>query len=118
MAPRRANTGVLASTNFGVTRESEKRQLKINFGTGNYSTFTYDGLSRLTAINETISGTVTGTKQFVWSAGLMCEARNGSSTTIAQYFPLGQTISGTNYFYSRDYISSIREVSDGSGRTA
>jgi RHS repeat-associated protein len=33
----------------------------------------------------------------------MCEARNASGAISAQYFALGETISGTSYFYSKEY---------------
>jgi RHS repeat-associated protein len=55
------------------------------------------------------------TKQFIWCADKMCEARDGSSTLLNQYFLLGQTISGSNYLYTRDHLGSVREMTDSSG---
>jgi RHS repeat-associated protein len=34
----------------------------------------------------------------------MCEARNSSGALLNQYCPLGETISGTNYFYTTDHL--------------
>jgi len=67
------------------------------------------------SIVETAAGTVTSTKQFVWCGGKMCEARNASSAVTAQYFPLGEMISGTSYYCTMDHLGSIREMTNSSG---
>jgi len=84
-------------------------------GTNNYSQFTYDGLDRCVDIVETSGGSVTSTKQFVWCGNNMCEARNAVGAITAQYFLFGQTISSSNYFQNKDYLGSVRELTDGSG---
>jgi RHS repeat-associated protein len=81
----------------------------------NYSQFTYDGLNHCVDIVETSGGTVTSTKQFVWCGDKMCEARNAAGGITSQYFKYGQTISGSNYYYSFDKPGSTREVTDSSG---
>lgn len=73
-------------------------------GTGNYTTLSYDGLGRNVSIIETTSGSVTSTKQFVWCGLDRCEQRNASSSVTAQFFALGETISGTSYFYDVDHL--------------
>jgi RHS repeat-associated protein len=45
----------------------------------------------------------------------MCEARDGSGTILNQYFPYGQTISASDYFYTYDHLGSVREMTDSSG---
>jgi RHS repeat-associated protein len=47
----------------------------------------------------------------------MFEERNASGGLLAQYFLYGQTISGSNsnYFYTRDHLGSIKEMTDSSG---
>jgi RHS repeat-associated protein len=90
--------------------DAENRLSKITYpGTNNYSTFTCDGFGRNVSIVETVSGSVTSTKQFVWASDRFrpfqpCEARNSTGTVTAQYFPLGETISGTDYFYTTDHL--------------
>jgi hypothetical protein len=84
-------------------------------GTNNYSQFTYDGFGHYVKITETVSGTLSSTKQFVWCGNQMCEARNASSSITAQYFAYGQTISGSNYYYTTDQLGSVREMTDSSG---
>lgn len=96
--------------------DAENRMIQINYpGSGNNSQFTYDGLGHCVKIVETSGGTTTSTKQFVWCGNQMCEARNASSTIIAQYFRRGQTISGTSYYYTKDRLGSIREMNNSSG---
>jgi RHS repeat-associated protein len=45
----------------------------------------------------------------------MCEARNAAGTLTNQYFQYGQTISGSNYFYDKDQLGSVRALTDSSG---
>jgi RHS repeat-associated protein len=100
--------------------DAENRLIEITYpGTNNYSTFSYDGLGRCAEIVETVSGTATSTKQFVWCGNKMCEVRDGSSNLVSQYYPLGQINfsggTGTDYFYTQDSPGSIREVTNSSG---
>ncbi len=96
--------------------DAENRIVEIDYpGAGNNSAFTYDGLGRCVKIVETVSSSVTSTKQFVWCDNQRCEARDAGSSVTAQYYEGGETIGGTNYYYNKDYLGSIREVTDGSG---
>jgi RHS repeat-associated protein len=96
--------------------DAENRLIQINYpGSNNYSAFTYDGIGLVAQIVETTGGTVTSTKQFVWCENERCEAKNSDGSTAAQYFKFGQTIGGIDYFYSRDSLGSIRELTDSSG---
>lgn len=81
------------------------------------SEFTYDGLGRRVKIVEKDgSGTVTSTKHFVWCGLELCQERDVTGSTITkQFFPQGEVRSGTKYFYTRDHLGSIREVTDISG---
>jgi RHS repeat-associated protein len=58
---------------------------------------------------------VTSTKQFIWCADKMCEARDASGSLLNQYFSYGQTISGNNYYYTRDHLGSVLELANGIG---
>ena len=92
--------------------DAANRMTKITYpGTNNFSSFVYDGLGRNVSIVETTAGSITSTKQFVWSSDKLrpyqpCEARNASGTITAQYFTSGQTISGTSYFYTADHLAN------------
>jgi hypothetical protein len=107
---------ILGCTANGVIEISENRRIKINYpGTGNYSAFTYDGLSRNVNIFEYSNSTLTSTRQFVWCSSSRCESRSNTGSVLSQYFSLGQTISGANYCYTKDHLGSIKELTDTSG---
>jgi RHS repeat-associated protein len=101
--------------------DAENRLLKINYpGTNNNSQFTYDAYGQNVMIQEYSGATLTSTKQFVWGCDSNrpfqpSEARNSSGVVTAQYFLLGETISGTSYLYTKDRIGSIREMTTASG---
>jgi RHS repeat-associated protein len=96
--------------------DAENRLLQINYpGSGNNSQFTYDAYGYVVEIVETVSGTVTSTKQFVRTSGSMREARNSGGTVMAQYFSRGQTSSGANYFYGLTHRGDVVAVSNTSG---
>jgi hypothetical protein len=86
-------------------RDVGNPQLQITYpGTGNNSKFTYDGYGHMMKIIETVGSSVTSTKQFIWAGDKMCESRNSGGSLLNQYFPYGQTISGSNYFYTKDRL--------------
>lgn len=95
--------------------------VKITYpGTGNYSTFGYDNFGRTVSIVETNAGSVTSTKQFVWAKDDMrlyqpCEERDGSGTLTKKFFGRGQVNSVTKYFYTKDHLGSVREMTDNTG---
>ncbi len=85
--------------------------IQVNYPSGANSQFTYDGLDCCVKIVETTGST----KQFVWCSQEICEARDSTGATLNQYFPGGQTVSGSSYFYTRDQLGSIKELTDSSG---
>jgi hypothetical protein len=81
--------------------DAENRMTKITYsGTNNFSTFVYDGLSRNVSIVETTAGSVTSTKQFVWSASSRREERDALGALTKKFFDCGQMNSTTKYFYT------------------
>ena len=93
--------------------DAENRLIRINYpGTGNYSQFSYDGFGRNVLIQEYVSSSLNSTKQLVWNGNRRREARNAAGTIRAQYFDLGETISGTSYFYTSDHLGSTREMTN------
>ncbi|HEY9778357.1 MAG TPA: RHS repeat-associated core domain-containing protein [Planktothrix sp.] len=91
--------------------DAENRLIKVTYpGTNNYSTFVYDGYGKNSEIVETTAGSVTNTKEFVWCGGERCEGRASSGVITAQYFPYGETVSGASYFWTRDHLGSVREM--------
>src|SRR6266568_2952259 len=81
------------------------------------SEFTYNGLSQRVKIVEKENGAVTSTKQFVWCPGepQPCEERDGSNSVTKRCYPQGMQVGSTNYYYTKDHLGSIRELTDSSG---
>jgi RHS repeat-associated protein len=101
--------------------DAENRMIKITYpGTNNFSSFVYDGLGRNVSIAETTAGSVTSTKQFVWCRDKKrryqpCEERDASGALTKKFFERGQMNSATKYFYDKDHLGSVRELTDNSG---
>jgi len=87
---------------------------------GNQRTeFTYDGRNRLVGIRQLVNKSEVSHRFFVWKAGRIREERDTNGTVTKRFFLQGvQIITGTNagrYYYTRDHLGSIRELSDASG---
>jgi RHS repeat-associated protein len=71
-------------------------------------------------VRVTLLGLPTSTKTFVWSGNSIAEERDATGMIVAKrFFPEGeQRVGGAhagNYYYSRDHLGSVREVTDASG---
>jgi len=94
------------------------RLVKITLGTDVYE-FAYDGFSR--RVSEKKNGTLT--KRFVWDGLTLAEERDANNVVTKRFFPQGeQKISNSpfqisNYYYARDHLGSVREVTDATGAT-
>ena len=81
------------------------------------SVYEYDGESRRVRIRELAGGAETKNETFVWCRGTICQKRSGS-TIVRSYFHDGFEETSTNdYFYTRDHLSSVREVVGSDGTT-
>jgi RHS repeat-associated protein len=98
------------------TWDAKSELSSITYTGGASTLFTYDALGRRIGIVEKNSGgTVTSTKQFVWDGTRLAEERNAGNTVTKRFFAQGEQISGASYFYTRDHLGSIREMTDSSG---
>jgi len=82
--------------------------------------FTYDGLGRRVRIVEKESDVVVSDKRFVWVGTEIAEERDSTgANVIKRFFPQGvQIVSGPdagNYFWTRDHLGSVREMTDNAG---
>jgi RHS repeat-associated protein len=91
--------------------DAENRLTQITQG-GNTYQFAYDGLGR--RVSETDNGTLT--KQWLWVGSTLAEERTSSGTVVTKrFFEQGEQISGSSYYYTRDHLGSVREMTDASG---
>jgi RHS repeat-associated protein len=100
------------------TWDAANRLLSITYNTGASTRFSYDGMGRRMQILEVASGgTVTGTNNFIWDGLQLREERNGGNTVTKLYFDRSAQISGTNLYYTKDYLANIRELVTGTSGT-
>ena len=107
-------------TSDGGTRTFEwdgaNRLVAINYtGTTQRSEFSYDGLNRCVKLVEKNGNTVASTRKFVWCGTEKCEFRNNNGAVQFQLYSQGQYQNNAAYFYTRDHLGSIREMTDASG---
>lgn len=104
------------ATNVTYEWDAENRLVAINNQYNNTrSEFTYDGYGRRVKIIEKANGTATSTNQFVWSGMSLCQQRDGSDNVTKRFYAEGEQISGANYYFTRDHLGSVREMTDSSG---
>ena len=97
----------------GVTKtftwDAEDRMVAIE--QGDYRTeFVYDGMHRRVKIIEKTLGTVTDEKRLIWAGIRPSEVRDASNNVTRRYVGTGEQRSGTDLFYFRDHLGSIREA--------
>jgi RHS repeat-associated protein len=111
------NGNMLSDGTNSYSWDAENRMIKITYpGTNNFSSFVYDGLGKNVSIVETTAGSVTSTKQFVWSFETKPrEARDGTGTLVNQYFVIGQLNVSTKYSYELNHLGSVVGMTDNSG---
>ena len=107
------NGNTLTNTNPAVTYswDAEDRLIKIRKA-GNVTEFVYDGLSRRVA--EKLNGNII--KRWLWDGNEVKEERDaGGGSVVKRYFSQGQQINAVNYYYFKDHLGSIREMTDATG---
>ena len=107
-------------TSDGGTRTFEwdgaNRLVAINYtGTTQRTEFIYDGLSHCVKLVEKNGNTTVSTRRFLWCGNDRCEFRNNNGAVQYQLFAHGQYQNNATYFYTRDHLGSIREMTDASG---
>lgn len=114
------NTSLIYDLNGNLTNDGTKtyewdatnRCTAISQGT-HRTELTYDGLSREAKRVEKEDGTVTTTKQFIWDGWQRSEERDANNQVTKRFYAQGEQMSGSAYFYGRDHLGSIRELTDG-----
>lgn len=109
-----------ATLNSSETYEwdAEHRLRAVNQG-NRRTEFDYDGLSRRVQTRSFLNGAQVSHRHFVWKGNEICEERDNSNQVVKRFLPQGfrmelGPILGM-YYYSKDHLSSIRELIDASG---
>lgn len=95
--------------------DAENRLVAVTIkATGHRSEFGYDGLGRRVEIIEKDNTVITSDKKYLWEGTEIVEERGASGGTVQKRFYLQGFVDGdgTNLFYSRDHLGSIRELTD------
>jgi len=93
-----------------ATTPKEAKQIIAQVGDSN-SAITYDPWGRIAKIVEPDSSV----RQFVYSGNTLCEERDGTGAVTKKFFNWGEMIGSTKYFYTRDHLGSVVEMTDQSG---
>ena len=82
------------------------------------SEFSYDGFDRRVRIVEKKHGAVLSDIWLLWCGADICEqrtVRKGASVPQKRFFRFGETDEDLTYFYTRDHLGSIRQMTDNAG---
>lgn len=113
------NSGSNAVVNATYGWDALHRLVSINEG-ANETLFSYDGLGRRVQIEELTNGAVKSDNYYLWCGDDICEVRDSSGAVVqARLYQQGESLAGaggnTNYYYTRDHLTSVREVTDLNG---
>ncbi len=95
--------------------DAEQRLMAVN--TGNQTTqIAYDGLGRRVGIRQLVNGSEVSNRRFVWCDYDICEERTPDGAIAKRFFVQGMKVENGPtagvYFYTRDHLGSVREVTD------
>ena len=109
-------TSVVTATSTNIYQWDAANRLVSIAGPTNQSLFAYDGLGRRVQITEFQNGVAVSTNKFLWCGVELCEQRDlTGGTVVERFFDEGEQISSTNYFFTRDHLGSVREMTDFAG---
>lgn len=95
--------------------DARDRLIAIVDGT-NRTEFQYDGMDRRFQIVEKIGGTITSKKRLLWVGNSILEERDSTGgIVIKHFFTDGYRVGSMKFFYTKDHLGSIREVTDSLG---
>ena len=117
-----ANGSITSDNKYSYKYDAENRLVQVSSLNPTPATvadtilMTYDGLCRRVSITEEHGSTILTAKTFVWCGPYLCQERDSTGHTVTkQFFNLGEQISGTNYYYTKDHLGNVREMTDSGG---
>jgi RHS repeat-associated protein len=108
-------TNVVTGTSTNSYQWDGANRLISITGSTNQSLFEYDGFGRRVQIVELSNGVSYATNKYIFGANELCEQRNSAGNVTKRFFDQGEQISGTNYYFTKDNLGSIREMVDSTG---
>ncbi len=109
-------TSVVTATSTNTYQWDAANRLVSITGPTNQSLFVYDGLGRRAQIIELQNGLAVATNNFIWDGQTLAEQRDNTGANVTKrFFGQGEQISGTNYYFTRDHLGSVREVMNAAG---
>jgi YD repeat-containing protein len=110
-----ANGNLLSDGLRNYAWDAENRLVNITYPgqTGKQTAFTYDALSRRTAITSTAAGGSAVTTSYLWCGSSLCQARNAMNSPVREYYAEGEFVLGSPaqpYYYRPDQIGSVRRI--------
>ena len=109
-----------APSTAATTYQWDAEHRLVSTTSGNQITqLTYDGYGHCTGIRQSADGTETSNRLFLWAGGQIREEHLPDGTVSKRFFPQGVTLetgaTAGAYFYTRDHLGSIRELTDSTG---
>ncbi len=104
-------TGARTYTWDGVNRLSQITYT----GTGNSTSLGYDGFGRLVQVVETVNGATKSGNRYIWMGDTIVEQRNTQGAITKEYFSQGFRQGSNSYFYGKDHLGSIHNLTDSTG---
>lgn len=101
----------LAVTNISYEWDGQNRLAAIVRDT-NRIEFSYDAASRWRKITVKSGPVVLAERRFVWVGQRLFEERDGSGVVVSRFFGGGEQQGGTNLYYARDHLGSVRGLTD------
>ena len=97
--------------------DGANRLAQISYGssTSNTTSLEYDGYGRLVGIVEIVNGASQNDERFVWIGDKMVEERNANGSVLKTYFDEGFLDGGTAFYYGRDQLGSVRNLTSATG---
>jgi RHS repeat-associated protein len=98
--------------------DAEHRLVSVD-SAGKTTQFTYDGLGRCVGCRQIVDGSEISNRRFLWCDAEICEERTSAGAASKRFFAQGVRVETEgargDYFYTRDHLGSVREVTDSSG---
>ncbi|HXR36449.1 MAG TPA: RHS repeat-associated core domain-containing protein, partial [Candidatus Binataceae bacterium] len=77
--------------------------------------FGYDGFGRRARITQLNGATVTSDKYYFWCRTMPCVEKDAATNAITKRYLTEGVIAGSQFYYARDHLGSIREMVTASG---